>query len=337
MAKRIRICPRCMNIIRKSDVVCSSCGLEVEKMQEEKNLEIERQNKLIEDKIAEQENLVKNEEIAEEERSQLEENGIIEKTAENSTENGEQKRKRHKHKSKTQKQSKEDLPEYTVDENGQYDINTKDVTFLEGIDLKSYSSKKAKGEKPAREKIEWWEIYKWADLYLARRKINKEIKKASHKIPYGISKTKMLLLSIFFGWAGAHDFYAKNNKRGWTAVSFLTIVAIIMNVPVLYKIMGIFIGGGLGFAMLVMWFGDIFAIATNRYKYRISKEEFISNLNLSTRGKLRKKYWYFDKRVFLEKEQKRIDKIVAKREKKKNRRLRRTEKLVSESSEEKQE
>lgn len=336
MAKRIRICPRCMNIIRKSDVVCSSCGLEIEKMQEAKNLEIEKQNKLIDEKIAEQEDIARTEEIAEEERSQLEENGTVEQTSELSTENGEPKRKRHKHKKKVQ-QSPKDLPEYTVDENGQYEINTKDVTFLEDIDLKSYSSKKAKGEKPAREKIEWWEIYKWADLYLARRKINKEVKKASHKIPYGISRTKMLLLSIFFGWFGAHDFYAKNNKRGWTAVSFLTIVAIVLNVPVLYKLMGIFVGGGLGFAMLVMWFGDIFAIATNRYKYRISKEEFISNLNLSTRGKLRKKYWYFDKKVFLEKEQKRIDKIVAKREKKKNRRMRKTNKVVSESPENEQE
>lgn len=330
MAKRVKFCPRCMNIIRKSDKVCSSCGLEVEKMQELENKEIEKQNKFVEEQIEKQETLDKSTKLAEEERSLIDEGKSVDEISENQIEKEQENRpKRHKHKPKRQT-PKEDLPSYTIDEDGKFNINTKDVTFLEDIDLKSYSSKKALGEKPAREKIEWWEIYKWADLYLARRKINKEVKKASYKIPYGINKTKMLLFCIFFGWFGAHDFYAKNNKRGWTALSFFAISMIVINVPVLYRIMGVFVGGGLGFLMLVMWFGDMFRIATNHYQYRISKEEFISNLNLTTRGKLRKKYWSLDKRAFLAREQKRIDKIVEKREKKKNKRLKRIQKNTSE-------
>lgn len=333
MAKRIKICPRCMNIIRKNDTVCSSCGLEVEKMLEHKISEIEKQNKYIDEKIEEQEALARSSEIAEKERAFIEEGKQVNEIPEARTDGEkENKPKRHKHKPKKQIPQK-DLPSYTVDEDGNFNINTKDVTFLEDIDLKSYSSKKALGEKPAREKIEWWEIYKWADLYLARKKINKEVKKASYKIPYGISKTKMILLSIFFGWFGGHDFYAKNNKRGWTAFSFFVVAMIVINVPVLYDIMGVFVGGGLGFLMLVMWFGDIFRIATNHYKYRISKEEFISNLNLTTRGKLRKKYWTLDKQTFLAREQKRIDKIVEKREKKKNKKLKRLKKISEPASE----
>lgn len=346
MAKRIRFCPKCMNIIHKNDTVCSSCGLEVDKMQQLALEKEEEKKKLIQEKIGEPEPEVTNASDLYGEikiisnQPQEDVNGQAETTVEqqikvvsNLEENveqtddgaktedlttGEEQRnyapKRHKHKAK--KVREEDVPKFSVDENGQYDINTKDVTFLEDIDYKSYSKKQARGEKPAREKIEWWEIYKWADLFLARRKINKEVKKASYKIPYGVTKAGMLLWCIFFGWLGIHNFYAKNNKKGWTVVSFCVIVGIVINVPVLYEIMGIFVGGGLGFVVMAMWLTDLYGIITNHYQYRISKEEFISNLNVSTRGKLAKRYWKLDRPTFLAKEQKRIDKIVAKRNKK---------------------
>lgn len=381
MAKRIRFCPKCMNIIHKNDEKCSSCGLEVSKMQELKQEETNKYKNLINNKNNDEFSEVKsaselygeikvvtnpdnsdnltedvvNQQISLVQNSNANDDSGADLNAENpesrkvqssiaddginSTKNAQigecedvtlpesseselkkedvekaVKPKRHKHKSKQIRE--EDLPEFSVDANGQYNINTKDVTFLEGIDYKAYSKKQARGEKPAREKIEWWEIYKWADLFLARRKINKEVKKASYKIPYGITKTGMLLWCIFFGWLGIHNFYAKNNKKGWTVVSFVAIVSLVINIPVLYEIMGIFVGGGLGFTIIAMWFLDLYGIITNRYQYRISKEEFISKMNTETRGKLAKKYWRLDRPAFLAKEQKRLDKIVAKRNKK---------------------
>lgn len=322
MAKRIRFCPRCMNIIHKNDTQCSSCGLQVSKMLEMQLENKDKDEKLIQEKIEEA-----NTEVSETEASN---------SAEQNSDETVKKPKRHKHKAKTKQQRKEDIPEYSVDENGEYNIDTKDVTFLEDIDYKSYSTKQAKGEKPAREKIKWWEIYKWADLMLARRKINKEVKKASYKIPYGISRKKMLLLCIFFGWFGAHDFYAKNNKRGWTVLSFNVVVALVINIPVLYKLMGIFVGGGLGFVLVVMWLTDLYGIITNHYKYRISKEEFISNLNVATRGKLAKRYWKLDKPTFKAKEQARIDKIVQKQYKKKLKKEKRRKKILDEIEKQKQ-
>ncbi len=322
MAKRIRFCPRCMNIIHKNDKQCSSCGLEVIKMLEMQLENEDKKEKLVSEAIEKA-----NQEVSETE--------TLDSAEQNSDETA-VKPKRHKHKSKTKPQNKEDLPEYTVDENGDYNIDTKDVTFLEGVDYKSYSAKQARGEKPAREKINWWEIYKWADLMLARRKINKEVKKASYKIPYGISRTKMLLLCIFLGWFGAHDFYAKNNKRGWTVLSFNVVVALVINIPILYKLMGIFVGGGLGFVLVVMWISDLYAIITNHYKYRISKEEFISNLNVETRGKLPKRYWNLDRPTFKAREQVRIDKIVQKQNKKKLKREKRRKKILDEIEKQKQ-
>ena len=115
---------------------------------------------------------------------------------------------------------------------------------------------------------------------------------------------------------GAHNFYAKNNKKGWTVLAFDVVVAVVLSVPVLYKIMGIFVGGGLAFAVLMMWVLDFIDILMNRYKYRISKEEFISNLNVKTRANLGRKYIALDKTVFKAKEQKRIDKINKKLNKK---------------------
>lgn len=325
MAKRIRFCPRCMNIIHRNDKECSSCGLSMEKMLEMQLENEDKKDKLVAEAI----------EKANQEESEVSETEASVSAVQNPDENA-VKPKRHKHKPKNKQLKKEDLPEYTVDENGEYNINTKDVTFLEDIDYKSYSKKQALGEKPAREKIKWWEIYKWADLMLARRKINKEVKKASYKIPYGISRTKMLLLCIFFGWFGAHDFYAKNNKRGWTVLSFSFVVALVINIPVLYKLMGIFVGGGLGFVLVVMWLGDLFAIITNHYKYRISKEEFISNLNVATRGKLAKRYWNLDRPTFKAREQKRIDKIYEKQNKKKLKKEKRRKKILDEIEKQKQ-
>ena len=116
---------------------------------------------------------------------------------------------------------------------------------------------------------------------------------------------------------GAHNFYAGNYKRGWTVLAFDVVVAVVLNVPVLYEIMGVFVGGGLGFVILCMWLKDIFNIVIDKYRYRISKEEFISNLNIETRAKLGKKYITFDRKAFKEKEEKRLKRYIKKQTKKK--------------------
>ena len=74
------------------------------------------------------------------------------------------------------------MPDVKKDENGELEIDTTDVTYFEGA-KQPYGAKSARGERDD-EKIQWWEIYKWADLYLARRKINKEVKKEMNMKSY---------------------------------------------------------------------------------------------------------------------------------------------------------
>ena len=89
-------------------------------------------------------------------------------------------------------------------------IVASDVTYLERAKIPTSSVKKARGDAPVQEKLEWWEIYKWADRMLARRKINKEVKKAATKTPARIKRGGMITLCLFFGWLGIHNFYGGN-------------------------------------------------------------------------------------------------------------------------------
>ena len=295
-----------MNIIRKNDQKCSQCGYEVSKMIEDEQNEKAKLEQL------------KDQEVNEVEVEQEQSESI---NKEEQVEQEQPVRKRHKHKPKPKKIRPEDKPEYTVNEDGTYSIDTSDVTYLEDIDTKSYSVKKARGDAPAVEKLKWWEIYKWADRALARRKIKKEVKKASYKVPFNVKSSIALIWCITFGWLGIHNFYAHNYKKGFTVLIADILVAIIFNVPILYEIMGIFVGGGLGFMIIAMWFGDLVGLIMRRYSYRISKEEFISNLNLETRAKLGKRYIGFDRNVFKAKEEKRLRRYFKKLEKKKEKEL----------------
>ena len=345
MAKnRIKFCTRCMNIIRKNDEKCSKCGYPVKKMQEELESKegVDSQiytaslkGKVLEENqpVAEiQENEVKNESEAQTETSKSEEGKtgtaqeyeeIDELTQDNmdmrrvgtvTFESDPNKPKRHKHKSKVKK---EDKPKYTVDKDGSYNIDTSDVTYLEGVEKPTSSVKQARGD-ISQEKVEWWDIYKWADRMLAKRKIMKEVNKAARKTPEGISRGAMIAWCVFFGWLGIHNFCGKNYKKGWTVVIFDAIILPVILVPALYAFCGISVGGGLAFIVLAMWLLDLFGIITNRYRYRISKEEFISNLNVNTRAKLVKKYIDLDKATFKAKEKARLEKLYNKKNKKKN-------------------
>lgn len=192
-------------------------------------------------------------------------------------------RKRRKHKRKQQ-----EVPDVKKDENGELEIDTTDVTYFEGA-KQPYGAKSARGERDD-EKIQWWEIYKWADLYLARRKINKEVNKAARIEPTYIKHGVLLCLAILFGWMGAHNFYAKNRGKGWFVLSSLIIALIVVSVPAFKGVIDVSIGGGLGFVILIMWLSDIISIIMRRYKFRESKLKFIAKLNLETRKKLGKKY-----------------------------------------------
>lgn len=196
-------------------------------------------------------------------------------------------RKRHAHK----KKNKQELPDVTVDGDGAYNIDTRDVTFFEGAQ-ENYSVKKARGEDKYA-KIEWWEIYKWADLYLARRKINKEVNKAAVIEPTYVKHGTLLILCLLFGWMGIHNFYAKNYRKGIVtlssfAIAFSLVVAFDA-VANLESILGS-VAGMFGLIAAFLWISDLVAIICRRYRFRESKLKFICKLNLETRKKLGKKY-----------------------------------------------
>ncbi|MBQ9790793.1 MAG: hypothetical protein IJW24_04310 [Clostridia bacterium] len=305
----IRFCPKCMNIIKKKDTECSSCGMLVSEMDFSGNPKIipKIEDKLDDEVIVKDEKTGKEKKLSRREKRKLaeaqeidfekafsdEDDGVEESVESESidadgqaeTQDGQAKPKRHKHKPK--KKTKSDAPEFSVDESGKFDIDTKDVTFFE--QQEEYSVKKARGE-IKQEKLKWWEIYKWADRLLARRKIMKEVNKAARVKPDFISKGKLMILALLFGWLGLHNFYAGNKKRGWAVIIMWAIIIPVIMIDVLYNIMGVFVGGGLGFVVLSMWVFDFAAICFNKYKYDITKMQFIKKLNTETRAKLGKKY-----------------------------------------------
>lgn len=355
MAIKIIMCPRCGNLLKKKDTKCSQCGLsreKIENMENPKKQDGPAKSEVTKEKVEPSVEVtteavsssndggvtVNTKAILDNENSGVLEENNSKSSEEESTNNSEEnednnqkdkatsyehgidsttigkavydKPKRHKHKSKAK-----DQPQYTVDENGEYNIDTSDVTYLEGVETPTYSVKKARGE-VTQEKIKWWEIYKWADRMLARRKINKEVNKAATATPVGISRVAMIIYCLLFGWLGIHNFYAHNFKRGWFVLVSFVIVIIVTSIDVLIEIMGVFVGGGLGFVVFAMWMIDLFSLFFGKYKYRISKEQFISNLNVETRAKLGKKYIALDKTVFKAKEEKRLSKLNRKNKKK---------------------
>lgn len=296
--KKVKFCPKCMNIIRKNDTHCLQCGMSVSEMVQDDNLSFIPKN--LKNNTLNQENQGSKEEVklSKREKRMLEEQkeinfeqAFLVNEEENLEENQDEstltddlnKRKRHKHKPK----KKQEIPKFSVDKEGKYDIETNDVTFFDGQE--EYSVRKARGD-IKQEKFKWWEIYKWADLLLARRKIKKEVNKAARVRPEFVNKATMLILCALFGWMGAHNFYARNNTKGFVILGMWVVMILVVSIDALYKFMGVFVGGGFGFVVLFMWFFDFIAICFNRYRYRITKMQFIKKLNTETRAKLGKKY-----------------------------------------------
>jgi len=271
-------CPRCASEINDFDRICPRCGLPIEEnsaknQRKNKKLEKKRQKKL----LRQQKKLEKQEKFK------------IKTNFED-----------FKKKELMTKKQAQDALEFDVNEKGEYVIDTDDVALLDQKtkellakrEKQTYSVKKARGEYEP-EKIRWWELYKLANRAFERRKIKKEVNKAAKIRPEFVSKSKLLLLAIFFGWCGVHNFYVKNNKKGWVGLICLIlwfgIVGLAPSVPFFASIQ-ISIGGGTGFVVLIMWLADIINIICNNFKYRLQKIAFISRMNVETRAKLGEKY-----------------------------------------------
>lgn len=309
-------CPRCSSELSSNDKVCPRCGLKVSQMQEyEKQFgsgtieETPVQTKSRAEKKAKKKaekkakKLQKKQEKKERKIRESKSDTDFSKMAINSEDNEALKDvpKDDSYKARRERQKyKETTPQFELDENGEFNIDTSDVEIVgektgKIIDEqyeKTYSVKKARGDYHPP-KIKWWELYKLADRSFARRKIKKEVNKAAIKKPDFIKKSKLLLLAIFLGWTGAHNFYAKNKKKGIVSLVTLIIwvgVYILGNYVPFFASIRLSISGFAGFINIFMWITDIISIITNKYKYRIQKEAFIFGMNVETRAKLGEKY-----------------------------------------------
>lgn len=323
-------CPRCSADITYKMKKCDKCGLPLDsvdfsdEIEEQKRLEAEQKQQKKQSKKDDKraKKAAKKQERKERRERESVSDTDFSKFATNSESNGEPEYEIKKgFFGDIKKRKKKQLnPKFELDENGEFNIDTKDVEIvgeetgklIEDQYTRSYSVKKARGDyRPP--KIKWWEIYKLADRAFARRKIKKEVNKAAKIKPGFIKKTKLMLLSIFLGWCGAHNFYAKNYKKGWTqVVSLFVWFGVIFGSakwPFLKNI-EISVGGFAGFIDCFIWFGDMINIAFNSFKYRIQKEGFIFALNIETRAKLGEKYidldlykkpWWVRAKVWLQK------------------------------------
>ena len=112
------------------------------------------------------------------------------------------------------------------------------------------------------------EILKSGNLY------EKEKVFYSHKMPEKLERKKLLLLTIFGGFIGAHDFYVGKRKKAIIKL-VLFILAEIANVLLYLKIVnGIStIAGALFLYPLASWIVDIFKVIFNKYEFPYIMEE----------------------------------------------------------------
>lgn len=263
------ICKNCMQFYDGKPEVCPFCGaqLRVSKKIEEPQSSETKENKV----KNKRKRFISSKEIM----AEISFDELLNRTNDTDVKSWRDKRKKN-----------QESPQVSVDENGELYIDTRDVTYLP--ETHTYSVKKARGEY-VRPKIKWWEIYKWADLMFARRKIKKQVKRAGQYRPEPIKKGSLLTLCIILGWAGLHNFYARNHRKGWFVLIACIFGSICVFNPV-FKAVQVSLGGGLMFVVLLMWLFDIIDIIFNKYQFRLSKWRFIDELNVDTRAKLGMKY-----------------------------------------------
>lgn len=302
----MRQCPRCASEITINDKVCPRCGLPVDKMKFDENSENQSSENLNEEVKLNKREAKRQKKLAKKEAKKQKKLRESRSDTDFSVYASDNYKKKpddfvEDYKSKRKRLKEEQLrPKFDIDENGEFNIDTQDVEIVgaetaklyEERQKQTYSVKKARGDyRPP--KIKWWEIYKLADRSFAKRKIKREVAKASKIKPGFISKTKLLLLAIFFGWTGAHNFYAKNKKKGWVSLVSLILwvgVFYLGTVSKFFASIRLSVSGGAGFICLMIWLSDIINIIFNNFKYRIQKEKFIFSMNIETRAKLGEKY-----------------------------------------------
>lgn|SRR5574344_3091745 len=121
---------------------------------------------------------------------------------------------------------------------------------------------------------------------------NKEAKKAlrgickddvlyTANLPADVSKKKLLLLSIFLGLFGAHDFYV---GKFWTGLFMCLTMVIITSLQIILTALGLITDNLLqtfyvimtipqGF-VIIMWIASIFEIGFEKFKVPVYKESF---------------------------------------------------------------
>lgn len=288
----MRQCPRCASELTKKDKVCPRCGLPTDRMEFAEELEQEaKSTKLNRAQKKEKRRLAKLERKEAKRQKKLEKE--ISSTDFSQFASKEPKRKN------VRGRKNDKFMDFTIDENGEFNIDTSDVEIIGDQTMKileekreqNYSVKKARGDyRP--ERIKWWEIYRLADRSFARRKIKKQVTKASRVKPDKVSKWKLFFLCLFFGWLGVHNFYVKNKKKGWTTITFFSISClsyIFSGVPFI-KAIELWLIGFTGFVVIFMWISDLVNILFGQFSYRIQRDKFIASLNVQTRAKLGEKY-----------------------------------------------
>ena len=111
-----------------------------------------------------------------------------------------------------------------------------------------------------------------SDAKLALKNGDKDKVFLSSYKPQDVSKTKLLLLSIFLGFAGAHCYYVGRVARGLTILAVFVIGITFAGIPEtweLHKYVSGIVAGAFGFVGVMMWWSDIVAIIFNRYKIPI--------------------------------------------------------------------
>ena len=88
-------------------------------------------------------------------------------------------------------------------------------------------------------------------------------------MPYDVNKTKLLLLSIFLGWTGAHCFYVGRMTKGFTLLVCMILSILFVCIPetwVLHAYVSGVVAGAFGFVCVFNWWYDLLMICFNKFK-----------------------------------------------------------------------
>lgn len=87
--------------------------------------------------------------------------------------------------------------------------------------------------------------------------------------PEDVKKSKLILLTIFLGWAGAHCYYVGRMGRGFLMLLCLVIGFACVATPETWAIhayVGGIVAGIFGFINVFIWWTDIVSVCFDRFK-----------------------------------------------------------------------